>query len=221
VMDAAAGKAAADLPELRDLIAGPSAPERLETPPEPQPEPEPAAAAEAPVEPRAGDIAEDEAAAIIESYRRTEPANGSGEIHYFQKDRTIVADPEKLLAAVDRTLEEGQRLTVKLGQTESPKDQFFIKQELINWQEGLRALFLRVVKMCEKSSWTLPRFTEDAINTQVLRRLLERLSMENWSNLDDFAAFSSSVGEIRKLFQARIEPRLPYLLALKREIEEE
>ncbi len=102
-----------------------------------------------------------------------------------------MADPEKLLAAVDRTLEEGQRLTVKLGQTESPKDQFFIKQELINWQEGLRALFLRVVKMCEKSSWRLPRFTEDVINTQVLRRLLERLSMENWSNLDDFASFSS------------------------------
>jgi len=207
VMDAAAGKAAADLPELRDLIAGPAAPERPEeTPREPDP---------------AGDIGEDEAAAIIESYRRTEPANGSGEIHYFQKDRTIVADPEKLLAAVDRTLEESQRLTVKLGQTESPKDQFFIKQELINWQEGLRALFLRVVKMCEKSSWTLPRVTEDAINTQVLRRLLERLSMENWSNLDDFASFSSTVGEIRKLFQARIEPRLPYLLALKREIEEE
>jgi hypothetical protein len=218
VMDAAAGKAAPDFPELRDLIAGPAAPERPETPPAPQP----AAAAEAPVEPRsAGDIGEAEAAAIIESYRRTEPANGSGEIHYFQKDRTIVADPEKLLAAVDRTLEEGQRLTVKLGQTESPKDQFFIKQELINWQEGLRALFLRVVKMSEKSSWRLPRFTEDAINTQVLRRLLERLSMENWSNLDDFASFSSSIGEIRKLFQARIEPRRPYLLALLREIEED
>ena len=218
VMDAVAGKAAPDFPELRDLIAGPATPERPETPPAPQP----AAAAAAPVEPRsAGDIGEDEAAAIIESYRRTEPANGSGEIHYFQKDRTIVADPEKLLAAVDRTLEEGQRLTVKLGQTESPKDQFFIKQELINWQEGLRALFLRVVKMCEKSSWTLPRFTEDAINTQVLRRLLERLSMENWSNLDDFASFSSSIGEIRKLFLARIEPRRPYLLALLREIEED
>ncbi|RPJ01233.1 MAG: hypothetical protein EHM31_06315 [Candidatus Aminicenantes bacterium] len=221
VMDAAAGKAAADFPELPDLIAGPSAPERPETPPEPQP----ATAVEAPAPepaPRSDDeIGEDEAAAIIESYRRTEPANGSGEIHYFQKDRTIVADPEKLLAAVVRTLEEGQRLTVKLGQTESPKDQFFIKQELINWQEGLRALFLRVVKMCEKSSWTLPRFTEDVINTQVLRRLLERLSMENWSNLDDFASFSSGIGEIRKLFQARIEPRLPYLLALKREIEEE
>ena len=219
VMDAAANKAAADFPELRDLIAGSSSPDRPE--PAPQPAVEAAPPAPEPAPRSAEDVSEDEAAAVIESYRRTEPANGSGEIHYFQKDRTIVADPEKLLAAVDRTLEEGQRLSGKLGLTESPKDQFFIKQELINWQEGLRALFLRVVKMCEKSSWTLPRYTEEIINTQVLRGLLERLSMENWSNLEDFGSFSASVAEIRKAFQARIEPRRLYLLALKQEIEEE
>ena len=82
---------------------------------------------------------------------RRNTANGSGEIHYFQKGKVIIADPEKILAAVDRTMDEAQRLSLKLGQTESPKDQFFIKQELINWQEGLRALFLRIIKMCEKS----------------------------------------------------------------------
>jgi hypothetical protein len=75
--------------------------------------------------------------------------------------------------------------------------------------------------MCEKSSWALPRYTEEIINTQVLRRLLERLSMENWSNLDEFAAFSADIAVMRKVFQARIEPRLPYLLSLKQEIEED
>jgi hypothetical protein len=227
-MDAAARDAAPDLPEIRDLIAGPSSPDRPEAQPETSlPEAVEAAApgadapAPEPERPPDEDITEDEAAAIIESYRRTEPANGSGEIHYFQKDEAIIADPEKLLAAVDRTLDEGQRLSVKLGQTESPKDQFFIKQELINWQEGLRALFLRVVKMCERESWTLPSYTEEIINTQVLRRLLERLSMENWSNLEEFGSFTSSVTEIRRAFQARIEPRLTYLLALKRQIEGE
>ncbi len=233
MMDAAANKAAADFPELRDLIAASTTPERTETRPEPAP-PEAAVEAAEPAIPPHADapapelpprsaegISEDEVSAVIESYRRTEPANGSGEIHYFQKDRAMVADPEKLLVAVDRTLEEGQRLSAKLGLTESPKDQFFIKQELINWQEGLRALFLRVVKMCEKNSWTLPRYTEDVINTQVLRRLLERLSMENWSNLEDFGSFSASVAEIRKAFKARTEPRLSYLLALRQEIEEE
>ena len=125
------------------------------------------------------------------------------------------------MAAVDRTLEEGQRLSVKLGLTESPKDQFFIKQELINWQEGLRALFLRVVKMCEKNSWALPRYTEDVLNTQVLRRLLERLSMENWSNLEEFAGFTAVGADIRRAFLARIEPRGTYLRALKRQVEED
>ncbi|MBP7706079.1 MAG: hypothetical protein KA243_02415 [Candidatus Aminicenantes bacterium] len=240
-MDAAANRAALDIPNIPDLIAGPA-------PAEPEPPAAPRAAAPAAAVPAAaaatqafaedlagpapapaaggetgepGPMTEEEAVALVESYRRTEPANGSGEIHYFQKDGPAVADPEKLLAAVDRTLEEGQRLSVKLGQTESPKDQFFIKQELINWQEGLRALFLRVIKMCEKSSWRLPSYTADVLDTQVLRRLLERLSMENWSNLEEFAAFSVAVADLRRDFQARVEPRLAYLRALIAEIEEE
>jgi hypothetical protein len=219
VMDAAADKAGIEIPEIRDLIAGPAA-DRPETAAEPEPAPR-AVAAPAPETELLEAIAEEDVVACLESYRRTEPANGSGEIHYFQRDKIAVADPEKLLDAVERTIEEGQRLSSKLGLTESPKDQFFIKQELINWQEGLRALFLRVVKQCEKSSWVLPRYTEEIINTQVLRRLLERLSMENWSNLDEFAAFTADIAVMRKLFQARIEPRLPYLLSLKQEIEED
>ena len=217
-MDAAAVRTAPAIPGIQDLIAGPAPAEKpaeaaaVATGPAPVPL-EAEAAAE--------DVSEEEVVACIESYRRTEPANGSGEIHYFQKDAIVVADPEKLLAAVDRTVEEGQRLSVKLGLTESPKDQFFIKQELINWQEGLRALVLRVVKMCEKSSWAMPRYTEEILNPQILRRLLERLSMENWSNLEEFAAFTAGMAELRKAFLARIEPRLPYLLSLKSQLEED
>jgi uncharacterized membrane-anchored protein YhcB (DUF1043 family) len=227
VMDAAAEKSDSDIPEIQDLIAGPApaaVPEAPAEPARPAAEELSAAATEvAAPEPHAAfreDLTEDELVADLESYHRTEPANGSGEIHYFQKDAIVIADPEKLLAAVDRTLDEGQRLSVKLGLTESPKDQFFIKQELINWQEGLRALFLRIVKMCEKNAWTLPRYTEDVISAQVVRRLLERLSMENWSNLEEFASFAASVAEIRKAFHARVEPRLPYLQSLRQELEQ-
>jgi len=212
-LDAAAVKTGPDIPGIPELIAGPAPEEQAAAEPVP-PAPEPLPRPE-------DDLTEEELVACLESYRRTEPANGCGEVHYFQSGRTIVADPEKLLAAVDRTLEEGQRLSVKLDLTESPKDQFFIKQELINWQEGLRALFLRVVKMCEKSSWSLPFYTEEILDPQVLRRLLERLSMENWSNLEEFTGFSAAVAEIRRAFLARIEPRLPYLRALKRQVEEE
>jgi hypothetical protein len=220
-MDAAADSAGVDIPEIRDLIAGPASPDAPEAPAEEAPQA--AASASGPESvPEADEMeSEEDLAARLETYRRTEPANGSGEIHYFQRDRVIIADPEKILAAVDRTLDEAQRLSLKLGQTESPKDQFFIKQELINWQEGLRALFLRVIKMCEKSSWALPRYTDEIINSQILRGLLERLSMENWSNLEEFASFSATMGEMRKAFQARVYPRLPYLRSLKREIEGE
>ena len=225
-MDAAADTDGPAIPVIQDLVAGPDSADG----PEDQPEPEPAAAVDSPdghsseaaqaAGPAPEELTEEEIVAWLESYRRTEAADGSIEVHYFQRDKAVVADPDKLLDAVDRTLEEGQRLSVKLGMTESPKDQFFIKQELINWQEGLRALFLRIVKMCEKSSWALPRYTEDIINPQVLRRFLERLSMENWSNLEEFSSFSSSMADIRRAFRARTEPRLPYLMALKREIEE-
>jgi len=217
-MDDAAAAADVAIPEIRDLISGP-APSGA---PAGEASREDAAAAAPADEPESGEaMTEEEVVACLETYRRTEPANGSGEIHYFQGDRAVVADPEKLLAAVDRTMEEGQRLSVKLGLTESPKDQFFIKQELINWQEGLRALFLRVIKMCEKNAWSLPRYTEDVLNPHILRRLLERLSMENWSNLEEFAAFSASMAELRNAFRVRAEPRLAYLLALKREVEED
>jgi hypothetical protein len=233
-LDAAAVKAAAPIPGIQDLIAGP-APAEVPSAPEPPaaeaagpeaaaPEaamPEPLPPAPEPLPERDDDVTEEEIVARLESYRRTEPANGSGEVHYFQKDRAIVADPEKLMASVDRTIDEGQRLAARLETTESPKDQFFIKQELINWQEGLRALFLRVVKMCEKNSWVLPRRTEAVINPQILRRLLERLSMENWSNLEEFAGFSADWSDIRKDFEARLEPRLTYLRSLKRQVEEE
>jgi uncharacterized membrane-anchored protein YhcB (DUF1043 family) len=228
-MEAGADQAGPSIPEISDLIAGTPSSDRqepkAETGAEPaaaaeiEPEPEPAEAAGASSE-SDEDPSEDEIAAELESYRHTEPANGSGEIHFFQKGDVAVADAEKLLEAVERTLDEGQRLSVRLGVTESPKDQFFIKQELINWQEGLRALFLRVVKMCEKEAWSLPRYTEEIVNPQILRRLLERLSMENWSNLDEFASFASTVAELRAAFRARIEPRRAYLLSLRKQIEE-
>jgi uncharacterized membrane-anchored protein YhcB (DUF1043 family) len=218
---AAAAKPGPEIPGIPELVSGPVPEEPAPAAAEPAPQaPSETGAAPEPPPPAGSELGEEELAAELETCRRTEPANGSGEIHYFQKRDVIVADPEKLLAAVDRTLEEGQRLSVRLGLTESPKDQFFIKQELINWQEGLRALFLRVVKMCEKNAWRLPRYTEDVISAPILRRLLERLSMENWSNLDEFASFAVSVDEIRKAFQARLEPRLPYLRSLKRELEE-
>ena len=195
------------IPEIQELVA--EMPAVTEPRPEPEVEAGPAPSEEEP---------EAAVEAALESCRRTEPANGNGEIHYFQKDSKILIDGESLFSAVDKTIEEARRLSVKLGQTESPKDQFFIKQELINWQEGLRALFLRVIKMTEKKIWELPDYTGGVLNAQSLRGILERLSMENWSNPEEFAAFTAAAAELRTAYFDRIRPRGAYLRALKKEI---
>ncbi|MEN6311428.1 MAG: hypothetical protein ABFD80_07825 [Acidobacteriota bacterium] len=208
------------IPEIQDLVA--------ETPPPADAAaavPEAAAApvsgpAEAePADRPEGEECDQDVNEAVEACRRSEPANGNGEIHYFQKDDTILIDGESLFAAIDKTMSEARRLSEKLGQTESPKDQFFIKQELINWQEGLRALFLRVIKMTEKKAWRLPEVTGEVLNLTALRILVERLSMENWSNPEEFASFLEAATELKKAWLLRLAPRGAYLRALKKELE--
>jgi len=197
------------IPEIQELVAEMPAVLAAEPRPETEAGPGPAPSAEEP---------EAAVEAALESCRRTEPANGNGEIHYFQKDSKILVDGESLFTVVDKTIEEARRLSAKLDQTESPKDQFFIKQELINWQEGLRALVLRIIKMTEKRIWELPDYTAAVLNAPSLRGILERLSMENWSNPEEFATFTAAAAELRKAYIERITPRGIYLRALKKEL---
>jgi hypothetical protein len=214
------------IPEIRDLIAGTSSPVEIKTTVREVPEAPATGAAEAGPGPQAeaGPVpAEEEpeeaVSEALESCRRSEPANGNEEIHYFQKDNKILVDGESLFSAIDKTVDEARRLSEKLGRTESPKDQFFIKQELINWQEGLRALFLRVIKMTEKRIWSLPAFAGEVLNAPALRSILERLSMENWSNPEEFASFLAVATDMKSAWLARITPRSAYLRALWKELE--
>jgi hypothetical protein len=54
--------------------------------------------------------------------------------------KKIVLDAGRLLDAIDRAVDVAWKLTGKLEGTESPRDRFFIKQELVNGQEALRNL---------------------------------------------------------------------------------
>ena len=208
------------IPEIQELVAEMPAATKEKSSPDGS-----GRAAMAAAEPMSGpvpapDVEPDEVvAAVLESWRRTEPANGNGEIGYFQNESKILIDGESLFSAADKTVNEAQQLSAKLGQTESPKDQFFIKQELINWQEGLRALFLRVLKMAEKKIWAFPEYTAEVLNILSLRGLLERLSMENWSNPEEFAAFVAAASEMKKAYLDRLTPRAAFLRALKKELE--
>lgn len=213
-----------DLPEIRDLIAGGAddeAPKGEAAPPASEPGPGPAAAApvtDGPAEGQAkavtaekGEAGGTNLEALLASHKKYEAANGSGEIPYFQKDGAVVIDAEELLKSAEPVVAEARRLSSRLEEVESPKEQFFLKQELINCQEILRGHVFKVVRLCEKDGWRLPPFTNDILNRDALRDILEKLNIENWSNLPEFIDFDGRFTGLVHRFTARVEDRSDYL----------
>jgi hypothetical protein len=154
----------------------------------------------------------------LEQYRKVEPRNGNGEISFFSKDDKVILDGEHLITSIDESLEEAKRLYAKLSQTESPKEQFFIKQEIINHQEILRKSVLRNVKLCEKEGAVLPGYTAEILNLDLLKDILEKLSMENWSNPVEFNSFRTTVESLKDAYYAKITPPSQYLRSLIEEL---
>ncbi len=155
----------------------------------------------------------------LEKYRKIEPRNGNGEASFFQNEDKLIIDGEHVVASIDESLEEAKRLYLKLSQTESPKEQFFIKQEIINYQEMLRKFLLRYIKMSEKEGASLPQFTTDILNLEILKDILEKLSMENWSNPSDFNSFRMHAESLKDAYYAKITPPAFYLRSLIEELE--
>jgi len=151
---------------------------------------------------------------VLEEFRKSESTEENGEITYFQKNDQMIIDGECLVSAVGNSLDEAKKLYIKLSQTESPKDQFFIKQEIIRHQEALRKVILRSVRMCEKEDCSLPSYTIDILNVDVLKDVLEKLSMENWSNQDDFTFFEKYVKNLKNNYYGRITPPALYLQSI-------
>jgi hypothetical protein len=73
--------------------------------------------------------------------------------------------------------------------------------------------------MCEKDNCSLPEYTLDILNLDVLKSALEKVSMQNWSNQDDFAAFDNFAKELKDSFYSRITPPADYLLSIMKELE--
>jgi DNA repair exonuclease SbcCD ATPase subunit len=154
----------------------------------------------------------------LEKFRRVEARNGNGEVSFFQNEDKIVLDGEYMVASIDESMEEAKRLYLKLDQTDSPKEQFFIKQEIINHQEILRKYILRNLKMCDKENASLPGFTAEILNVEILRDFLEKLSMENWSNPAEFNGFRAQIEALKDSYYARITPPVNYLRSLIEEL---
>ena len=155
----------------------------------------------------------------LEKYRKSEPLDFNGEISYFQNGKRLILDGESLIRAMGQVLENAEKQTQKLSQTESPKDQFFLKQELINHQESLRKILLRWVRMCEIDGGTLPRTTNEIISLPVLKDILEKLNMDNWSNPEDVRSFESLTVRFKDAFYRKITPPVYYLRSIIEELE--
>ena len=155
-----------------------------------------------------------EVSEALEEYRISETTEDNREISYFQKNDKIILDGEYLISALSYSLIEAKKLCIKLTQTELPKDQFFIKREIIEHQEVLRKVILKNVRMCEKESCSLSAYTIDILNMDILKDIFEKLSMENWSIQDDFTCFEKFAKNLKDNYYARITPPALYLKSI-------
>ncbi len=154
----------------------------------------------------------------LNQYRETEGTKGEGEVSFFKNEDKQTLDGEYIIAAIGSSVDEGKKLYVKLTETESPKDQFFVKQEIIRHQEAVRKLMLSCLRMCEKNPDFLPEFTQDVLSVDAFKNILEKVSMENWSNQEDFTSFDEFARGIKDEFYAKITPPAEYLQSIISEL---
>jgi hypothetical protein len=150
----------------------------------------------------------------LERFRKTEPVvNGTG-IEYFESDGVKVLDGEALVGTMTKVGDSARDLHAQLGGTESLKDLFLIKQEILNEQEVLRKVFFRVIKFCEKEGGSLPSYVREILNADILKDSLERLTMGNWSNDADFGYFMEEMSGLRNAFLAVTAGRGAYVRSI-------
>jgi hypothetical protein len=155
----------------------------------------------------------------LDTYRKTETVEGNGYMMFFENKGKIVLDGESFVAYLNNNLEEVKKLYNKLQETESPKDQFFMKQEIIKKQDVLRKYMLSFIGKGELEVSNLPKFTDDILNLDVLKTILEKVSMENWSNQEDFTSFDKLTNDLKEDFYHKITPPEKYLVSIKEELE--
>jgi hypothetical protein len=200
-----------------------------ETPPEeskasePTPAEEAAPPVEAALSPELEQYKDDEAVrkaiGALAAYRQSESLEEGGEVVYYQKGDTLVLESENLLLTVSEAIDQAKQFYIKLSDTESPKEQFFIKQEIIKYQDNLRKRLLSNIRWSEKDNCSLPKFSKEVINPIVLKTLLEKVSMENWSNKDDFSSFENFIKELKDNYYKLLSPPDKYFEGILDQLE--
>ena len=137
------------------------------------------------------------ASEALELLRKTDPVEGGGEVSYFQLGDRIALDADRLSSALEASLGEADKVSLKLDESGSIKEQFFIKQELIHIQESLRKLVLKAVNLCGKLEPVFPMKTRDVFNLDILKGILEKLTIGNWASPEDLKSFAAETGKLR------------------------
>ena len=157
--------------------------------------------------------------AALEKYRKSEIADDNRKIGYFQNGGRMILDGESLIREMIQILENSKKLAREGFQAESPKDLFILRQKLISGQEVLRTIVFRSFKMCEKEQCALPGYAAEVLNFVVLKDLLDKLTLENWSNPEDFNRFEDYAGKLRDAFYRKITPPSEYIKSILAELE--
>lgn len=155
----------------------------------------------------------------LDKYRKSEDVEGNGYMMFYENKGKIVLDGESFVAYLNNNLEDVKKLYNKLQETESPKEQFFTKQEIIKKQDVLRRYMLSFIGKGELEVSNLPKFTQDILNMDVLKNILEKVSMENWSNQEDFTSFDTLTNNLKESFYEKITPPDKYLESIREELE--
>jgi len=155
---------------------------------------------------------------FLEKYRKTEKMEENGALTFFEKDGKIILDGKSIVMGLNSKVEEAKKLYTRLMEIESPKEQFFLKQDIIRRQDALRKLLLSGIRISEKETGSLPEYTAKILNIDVLKTILERVSMENWSNQEDFKSFELYIKELNDAYYNKITPQEKYLEALFEEL---
>lgn len=156
--------------------------------------------------------------ALLETLKKSETLEGEDQIIYYQGEKKTVLDGRCMFAAVDSRIQQARDLYQNLDPNSPPKDQFKIKQEIRNSQENLRKYFLRTVDMHEKESFLLPEYSSEVLNINILRDILEHLSMLNWSEEENFSFFNDRIDKIKRSFYSKITPHENYSASIYDEL---
>jgi len=155
----------------------------------------------------------------LAQYRKTEPVNNGIELGFFGAEAGVVLDAESFMTAVGKIVESAGQLHAQLGQTESVKDLFLLKQEILNQQEVLRKVFFRIVRFCDKEGGKLPETFAEVISAQGMKDIIERLTMANWSDPSDFRPFLNELKAMKRAFEVRMVASGDYLRSLLDQVE--